>query len=102
MATNNRKERIITYQEDFTIPTGYLERISKGGMAYLSELIRILVNSAMQAERQKHLGAGSYKPTPERQGYVNGYKPKTLEDLRSNFKNGFPNQKFSLKVDMRL
>jgi transposase-like protein len=44
----------------------------------MPELIRILVNAAMQAERQKHLGAGPYERTPERQGYANGYKPKTV------------------------
>ena len=69
----------MTYQEDFTLPTEYLEQIGEGGMAYLPELIRILVNAAMHAERQKHLGAGPYERTPERQGYANGYKPKTVQ-----------------------
>ena len=62
----------MTYQEDFTLPTENMEQIGEGGMGYLPELIRILVNAAMQAERQKHLGAGPYERTPERQGYANG------------------------------
>ena len=69
----------MTYQEDFTLPTEYLEQIGENGIAYLPELIRILVNVAMKAERQKHLGAGPYERTPERQGYANGYKPKTVQ-----------------------
>lgn len=69
----------MTYQEDFTLPTEYMEQIGEGGLAQLPELIRILVNTAMQAERQKHLGAGRYERTPERQGYANGYKPKTVQ-----------------------
>jgi transposase-like protein len=33
----------------------------------------------MQIERQKHLGAGPYERSPERHGYANGYKPKTVK-----------------------
>ena len=40
----------MTYQEDFTLPTEYLEQISEQGTEYLPELIRILVNAAMQIE----------------------------------------------------
>jgi transposase-like protein len=44
----------------------------------LPDLIRIIINTAMQIERQQHLGAGPYERSPERQGYANGYKPKTV------------------------
>lgn len=74
----------MTYQEDFTLPTEYLEQIGEQGLSYLPELIRILVNAAMQAERQKHLGAGPYERTPDRQGYANGYKPKTVKTRIGN------------------
>jgi len=47
----------MTYQDDFTLPIVYLEHLSEQGTEYLLELIRILVNAAMQIERQKHLGA---------------------------------------------
>ena len=69
----------MTYQDDFTLPTEYLEQIGAQGLEYLPELIRILVNTAMQAERQKHLGAGPYERSPDRQGYANGYKPKRVK-----------------------
>jgi len=69
----------MTYQHDSTLPTEILEQVSEEGLDYLPELIRILVNAAMQAERQKHLGAGRYERSPERQGYANGYKPKTVQ-----------------------
>ena len=69
----------MTYQDDFTLPTEYLEQIGAQGLEYLPELIRILVNTAMQAERQKHLGARPYERTPNRQGYANGYKAKTVK-----------------------
>ena len=69
----------MTYKEDSTLPSELLEQISEQGLEYLPELIRILVNTAMQAERQKHLGAELYERTPSRQGYANGYKPKTVK-----------------------
>jgi transposase-like protein len=69
----------MTYQEDFTLPIEYLEQISEQGTEFLPELIRILVNAAMQIERQKHLGARWHERTPERQGYANGFKPKTVQ-----------------------
>ena len=74
----------MTYQEDFTLPTEYLEQIGEQGMSYMPELIRILVNAAMKAERQKHVGAGPYERTPDRQGYANGYKPKTVQTRVGN------------------
>ena len=69
----------MTYQEDFTLPTEYLEQLSEQGTEYLPELIRILVNAAMKIKRQKHLGANWHERTPERQGHANGYKSKTVQ-----------------------
>jgi putative transposase len=69
----------MTYQDDFTLPTELLEQLASEGFDFLPELIRILVNAAMQIERQKYLGAGPYERSEERQGYANGYKPKTVK-----------------------
>jgi putative transposase len=68
----------MTYSTNCTLPEEWLEEISQQGLAYLPELIRIIINTAMQIERQKHIGAGPYERTAERQGYANGYKPKTV------------------------
>jgi len=56
-----------------------LEQISSEGLDFLPELIRIVINAAMQIERQKHLRVGPYERSCERQGYANGYKPKTVK-----------------------
>lgn len=69
----------MTYQNDFTLPSEIMEQIAEGGMAYLPELIQALVNTAMQIERQKYLGAARYEHNPERVGHANGYKPKTVK-----------------------
>jgi hypothetical protein len=48
----------MTYREDFTLPAELLEQVSTQGFDVLPELIRIVVNAAMQAERQQHLTNG--------------------------------------------
>ncbi len=69
----------MTYQTDCTLPSDLLKQISTQGFDFLPELIRILVNVAMQGERQKHLAAEPYERSAERQGHANGYKPKTVK-----------------------
>ena len=68
----------MTYQNDFTLPTELLEQIAANGFDKLPELIRVVVNAAMQAERQQYLRAEPYQRTPKRQDRANGYKPKTV------------------------
>ena len=68
----------MTYQPDCTLSPALLEQLAADGLDALPDLIRIMINTAMQAERQTHLGAAPYARSPERQGYANGYKPKTV------------------------
>jgi len=68
----------MTYQSDFTLPTDLLEQIASQGFDFVPELIRIVINAAMQAERQRYLKAAPYQHTPERMGHSNGFKPKTV------------------------
>jgi transposase-like protein len=69
----------MTYQGDFTLPSELLEQIATQGFDILPELIRIVINAAMQAERQQYLGAAPYQHSPERKGHANGFKPKTVQ-----------------------
>lgn len=68
----------MTHQDDFTLPTELLEQVAEQGLDFLPELIRIVINTAMQVERQKHIGVGPYQRSEKRQGHSNGYKPKTV------------------------
>jgi putative transposase len=68
----------MTYQGDFTLPKELVEQITAQGFEFLPDLIRILLNAAMKAERQQYLGAAPYQHSPERTGHANGYKPKTM------------------------
>jgi transposase-like protein len=68
----------MTYRNDFTLPAELLEQVQEQGLDVLPELIRIVLNAAMQAERSEHLQAAPYQHSEERRGYANGYKPKTV------------------------
>ena len=70
----------MTYESDYTIPAEVLEQICAEGLDALPELIRIMINTAMKIEREKHLGAGPYERTPERRGRGNGFKPKSVSE----------------------
>lgn len=68
----------MTYRDDFTLPAELLEQVQEQGLEILPELIRIVINAAMQAERSEHLQAAPYQHTEERRGYANGFKPKRM------------------------
>lgn len=69
----------MTYTDDCTLPAEMLEQIASQGFDVLPELIRIVINTAMQVERQKYLRAAPFEHSPDRQGHANGYKPKTVK-----------------------
>lgn len=68
----------MTYRQDFTLPAELMEQVAEQGLDVLPELIRIVINAAMQAERSEHLQAAPYQHSEERRGYANGFKPKTM------------------------
>lgn len=68
----------MTRTPDCTLSSEFMELLTEQGLDALPELIRVIINAAMQAERQRHLNAAPYERTPERRGYANGYKPKTV------------------------
>lgn len=68
----------MTYRQDFTLPAELLAQVQEQGLDILPELIRIVLNAAMQAERNEYLQAAPYQHNEERRGYANGFKPKTM------------------------
>ena len=68
----------MTDQFDSTLPEDLLETIADNGLECLPDLFRILVNAAMQLERQKYLRAQPHERTPERTAHANGFKNKTV------------------------
>ena len=67
------------YKNDCTLPKEYLEQLTEEGLESLPEMIRALVNQAMQIERDMHLNAKPYERSHGRLGHANGYKPKTVK-----------------------
>lgn len=65
----------MTHQEDYT----FADEIAEKGLEAVPELMRILINNAMQVERSKYLQAEQYERTEERKGYANGFKSKTVK-----------------------
>ena len=45
----------------------------------LPRIAEILMNAAMLLEREKHIGASPYQRGTERNGYANGFKPRTFQ-----------------------
>ena len=68
----------MTYRENCTLPEPFLQGLCEHGLEALPQAITLLLNAAMQAEREKHLGAAPYERSPERRDYANGYKDKTI------------------------
>jgi len=64
----------MTHQNDYTFSEDLVEK----GLEAVPEMMRVLINQAMQVERSKYLQAAEYERTEERKGHANGYKPKTV------------------------
>jgi len=53
--------------------------IAERGLEGLGDAVSLLINEAMRLERERHLGVAPFERSPERRGYANGYKPKTVK-----------------------
>lgn len=61
------------------IASHVINSILEHGLESLPDAISMLVNQAMVIERSRHLGADPYERSAERDGYANGFKPKSLQ-----------------------
>lgn len=68
----------MTHRTDPELLNNVLQLLTEQGHDGFAEGLRILVNEAMRVERQEVLQAHPCERTDTRQGYANGYKPKTL------------------------
>ena len=56
-----------------------MELLIENGFDGMADVLRILMNEAMKIEREDALDARAYQRTPERKGYANGFKSKTVD-----------------------
>ena len=68
----------MTYQENYNLSSSTVEELTRNGLEAIPELVRVILNSVMQAERSNYLQAEAYERTEDRKGHANGFKPKTV------------------------
>ena len=68
----------MAHHSDPDLLNNVLQLLTEQGHTGFAEGLRLLVNEAMRVERHQVLQAQPYERTDTRQGYANGYKPKTL------------------------
>ncbi|NDB77959.1 MAG: IS256 family transposase, partial [Verrucomicrobia bacterium] len=68
----------MAHHTDPELLNNVLQLLTEQGHDGFAEGLRLLVNEAMRVERHEVLQAQPYERTTTRQGYANGYKPKTL------------------------
>lgn len=56
-----------------------LEQLCDEGLEGVTGAVITLLNEAMKLDRSRHLKASPYQRSDERQGYANGFKPKTIK-----------------------
>jgi len=56
-----------------------MEMLIENGFDSMADVLKILLNEAMKIEREDCLSARAYQRTPDRKGYANGFKPKTVD-----------------------
>ncbi len=68
----------MTHQEDSSAIRDLVDLAIEHGPDAMAAAFATLMNHAMQIEREQVLKAESHQRTADRQGYANGFKPKTL------------------------
>jgi len=68
----------MTYQLQDNQFSDVCELLNEQGFEGMKEAMTLLINEAMRLERQMHLGAAPFERSESRQGYANGYKPKSV------------------------
>ena len=68
----------MTHQSENKDNSSAVQHILNNGLDGLPEAFRLIINEAMQIERNKILQAQPYERTDERQGHANGFKDKTV------------------------
>ena len=69
----------MTRQQHGNACSDAMELLIENGFDGMADVLRILMNEAMKIEREDALDARAYQRTPERKGYANGFKSKTVD-----------------------
>lgn len=69
----------MTCPNEYSVIQDILKLLADDGFNGLGDALRRIINEAMRLERQHYLGVGPYERSEARQGYSNGFKPKTVQ-----------------------
>ena len=69
---------------------GIIEQLCDEGFEGITGAVITLLNEAMKLDRTRHLQAMPYERSDERQGYANGYKPKTVHSRMGKLRLSVP------------
>ena len=69
----------MTHQNDSELLNSILQHLNESGLEALLGGFATLLNEAMLRQRSEALGAQPYERTDTREGYANGFKPKTVQ-----------------------
>ena len=69
----------MTCKDKDTIVREVLELVTEEGLDGMGEAMKLLINLAMEVERDKYLGVLPYERSENRRGRRNGYKPKRVK-----------------------
>lgn len=69
----------MTHQEQATALDQIGELLAEHGFDGMTQALTVLLNEVMKLERAQALGASPYQRSEGRQGYANGFKPKTVQ-----------------------
>jgi putative transposase len=67
-----------------------LETLSEEGFDGMNIALQILLNESMKVERNRHVNAGRYERSDDRNGYANGFKDKTVHSRIGDVKLSVP------------
>jgi putative transposase len=68
----------MTYRVEDTALERVFELLAEEGFDGMSQALEVLLNEMMKVERSRHLQAGPYERSEQRQGYANGFKAKRV------------------------
>lgn len=73
-----RKTEKMTHRNESNQTSPAVQHILQDGIDGVAQAIALIINQAMQIERTQALQAQPHERTPDRKGYANGFKPKTV------------------------
>ncbi len=76
---HRKGEADMTHEREANVVSEAVQLVLEEGLEGLGPAVSVLLNEAMRVERSRTLGAEPWQRTAERQGYANGYKPRTLK-----------------------